>query len=226
MSALAIGSMVPDVPLLLRWPSGYQLSHSFAGVVTVDLVATLVILHGWNAVMRDALVDLAPSPLRNRLPSQHRLSARQWLLAPAAAIVGSLTHLVWDAFTHRNRWGVAHFDWLQASVGPLAGYKWAQHLSGVIGLLVVLWAVLSFLRSRPSSRTARPRVLPAPVLPLAVAAAMAYGLLAGLERANRGLQAVAFQGAIAGIVALAAATTATCLLWQLVACRRGRALAS
>jgi hypothetical protein len=220
MSAMVIGSMVPDVPLLLRWPDGYGFSHSFAGVLTVNLVATVVLLYVWNTVMRDALVDLAPGPLRYRLPARHRLSPRDWLLTPAAAILGSMTHVVWDAFTHRNRWGVAHFDWLQADLGPLAGFKWAQYSSGVIGLLVVLGAIVSFLRSRPAGRTPGPRVLPAPVLPLAVAAAMAYSLLAGLERANRGLHAVAFHGAIAGIVALTCATTVTCLLWVLLAPRR------
>jgi hypothetical protein len=28
MAAMVIGSMVPDVPLFLRWSSGYQVSHS------------------------------------------------------------------------------------------------------------------------------------------------------------------------------------------------------
>jgi hypothetical protein len=215
MSAMVIGSMVPDVPLFLGWRQGYVMSHSWTGAVTVDLAATLVLLTGWNSVVRDALVDLAPAAVRGRLAARNRLSQRQWLLTPAAAVLGSLTHLVWDAFTHRNRWGVALFDWLQADLGPLPGYKWAQYTSGVIGLLVVIGTSIAFLRSRPSSHSPRPRSLPAPLLPLLVAAAAGYGLIAGLAQGDRGVHAVAFEGATSGIAALAIATAIACLSWLL-----------
>jgi Domain of unknown function (DUF4184) len=219
MSALVIGSMVPDVPLFLGWRQGYRMSHSLTGAITVDLAATLALLYCWNAVVRDALVDLAPTPVRVRLAARNRLTRRQWLWTPAAAVVGSLTHLVWDAFTHQNRWGVALLHPLRADVGPLPGYKWAQYTSGMIGLLIVVGASLAFLRSRPPSHSPRPRSLPAPLLPLLVAAAAGYGLLAGLAQGGRGVHAVAFEGTTAGIAALAVATTAACLLWLLVARR-------
>jgi hypothetical protein len=74
------------------------------GVVTADLVGTLVLLFAWNELFRDALVDLAPRAVRMRLPARRRLSLRQWLLAPAAAVLGSATHVVWDSFTHPGRW--------------------------------------------------------------------------------------------------------------------------
>lgn len=38
MAALVIGSMMPDVPLFMRWSSGYQVSHSYTGVFTVHLI--------------------------------------------------------------------------------------------------------------------------------------------------------------------------------------------
>ena len=102
--------------------------------------------------MRDALVDLAPDAVRVRLAGRHRLSRRQWLLAPAAAVLGSVTHLAWDAFTHPGRWGVAHVAWLRADLGPLPAFRWAQYASGVIDLAVVLCAVIADLRSRPTDR--------------------------------------------------------------------------
>ena len=213
MAALVIGSMVPDVPLFLRWSSGYQVSHSYAGVFTVNLIGALVVLYGWNAFVRDALVDLAPDVVRVRLAARHRLSRRQWLLAPAAAVLGSVTHLAWDAFTHPGRWGVAHVAWLRADLGPLPAFKWAQYASGVIGLAVVLWAVIADVRSRPADRPLRKRALPAPLLPLVVCTAGAYGLLAGLARVGGGLHAVAFHGVVQGIVAAAAGMSIICMAW-------------
>ena len=113
MAAMVIGSMVPDVPRFMRWSSGYRVSHSYTGVFTVNLIGALVVLDCWNAFVRDALVDLAPDVFRVRLAARNRLSRRQWLLAPAAAVLGSVTHLAWDAFTHPGRWGVAHVAWLR-----------------------------------------------------------------------------------------------------------------
>lgn len=213
MAALVTGSMVPDLPLFMRWPSGYQVSHSLMGALTVDLIGALVLLYGWNAFIRDALVDLAPDVVRSRLPARHRLSRRQWLLAPAATVLGSLTHLGWDAFTHPGRWGVAHVAWLRADIGQLPGFKWAQYASGVIGLAVVLWAVVADLHSRPARPPRRTRALPAPVLPIVVCAAGAYGLMEGLARASRGFHAVAFHGVVQGIIAIAAGVSITCMVW-------------
>lgn len=215
MAALVIGSMVPDVPLFMRWSSGYQVSHSYTGVLSVNLIGALVVLYGWNAFVRDALVDMAPDGVRVRLAARHRLSRRQWLLAPAAAVLGSVTHLAWDAFTHPGRWGVAHVAWLRVDLGPLPAFKWAQYASGVIGLAVVLWAVIADLRSRPADRPLRARALPAPLLPLVVCAAGTYGLVEGLARASGGLHAVAFHGVVQGIVATAAGMSITCMAWLL-----------
>ena len=150
MAAMVIGSMVPDVPLFMRWSRGYQVSHSYTGLFTVNLIGALVLLYGWNAFVRDALVDLAPDVVRARLAARHRLSRRQWLLAPAAAVLGSLTHLAWDAFTHPGRWGVAARRRLRADLGPLPAFKWAQYASGVIGLASCSG------RSSPTSVPGRP----------------------------------------------------------------------
>lgn len=220
MSALVVGSMIPDLPLFIRWPGGYRLSHDWVGVVTVDLAGALVLLWTWNFVLRDALVDLAPGFVRDRLADRRRLGSREWMLAPAAAVLGSVTHLVWDAFTHRNRWGVASVDWLQADLGPLAGYQWAQYTSGVVGLVVVLAASVSYVLSRAARSDVRPRVLPGASMLLVFGVAAAYATVAGLARWSRGLHAVAFHAAVGGIAALAVGTALTCLLWQLLARHR------
>ena len=215
MAALVIGSMIPDVPVFLGWTRAYRVSHSALGVVSVDLVGALVLLWGWNAFGRDALVDLAPDRVRARLAARHRLSRRQWQWAPAAAVLGSVTHLVWDSFTHPGRWGVLHLAVLRADLGPLPAFRWAQYTSGAIGLGVVLWAVAADLRSRPPTQRQRERVLPAALLPLVLGATAAYGLVAGLADLREGLHAVAFTGVVQGVVAVGAGTGATCLAWLL-----------
>ena len=215
VAAMVVGSMVPDVPLFLGWGRGYALSHSLAGVVTVDLLGALVLLAGWDAFVRDALVDLSPDAVRTRLSARRRLTRREWLLAPTAAVVGSLTHLAWDAFTHPGRWGVTHLAWLRADHGPLPGFQWAQYASGVLGTGIVLLAVVTDLRSRPRTPPRRGRRLPAPALPVLLCAAGAVGLVAGLSRLDDGLHAVAFTGVVQSIVATCAGVLVACAAWAL-----------
>ncbi|WGY02003.1 DUF4184 family protein [Nocardioides sp. QY071] len=149
LSASVIGSMAPDLPVLVQTWGLYGFSHSLAGVVSIDLALTLALLAFWDLSGRDALVDTAPDLVRGRLPARARIGRRAWLLAPLAAVVGSLTHTLWDSFTHQGRWGVRHVAWLEQTHGALPGQQWAQFASGVLGLLVVGWAILRHVRRSP-----------------------------------------------------------------------------
>jgi hypothetical protein len=215
LAAMVIGSMVPDIPLFARSLSAYQAAHSLVGILTLDLAAALVVLGFWDLVARDALVDLSPAVVRDRLPATHRLSRREWLLAPLAAVVGSATHVGWDLFTHHGRWGVRHVPWLQEVHGPLRGEQWAQYASGILGLLVVGAACAAHVWRRPVVMPARPRRLPGVVLPGAFAASCVLSGLDGVAYVDHGLHAAAFHAAITGIVAAAGAIVLVTAAWVL-----------
>ncbi len=83
-----------------------------------------------------------------------------------AVAIGAATHVGWDEFTHAGRYGITHLTFLAASypspVGPLAGYRYAQYASGVIGLALIAVAALRRTRTpqpRPR-RTHLARALP------------------------------------------------------------------
>lgn len=219
MAALVLGSMVPDLPVFVRDWQAYHVTHGIPGVLTIDLVVTLVLLLVWDRVVRDALVDLSPDVVRRRLPARHRLSRRAWLLAPVAAWVGSASHVAWDLFTHPGRWGVRQVPWLTELHGPLLGHQWAQHVSGVLGLGVVVLVAATRLRRLPPTRQPAGRALPAGLLPALLAAAAVYATVAGLSRRQEGLELVAFHGVVGGIVGGSVAVLTAAALWQ-VAARR------
>ncbi|MEX5708312.1 DUF4184 family protein [Parafrankia soli] len=215
MSAMVAGSMVPDVPVFLGWSAMYHLSHSLLGVVTFVPLLSLVALGVWFCLARDALLDLAPDPVRLRLPPRARPTGRQWLLAPVAAVVGGLTHTGWDAFTHEDRWGVRHVAWLSADHGALPGYKWLQYGMGAAGLVVVAAAVVVHLRALPRGpRRPRRYSAEAAVLPAVVALAAGVGAVVGLAQASNGLHAVAFRGVVTGVIALVAGLFLVAAGWR------------
>lgn len=64
LAPLVIASMVPDVPMFVPGRGGYGLTHSLLGIVTVDVLVTLVLLLLWDRLVRDSLVDLSPRRVR------------------------------------------------------------------------------------------------------------------------------------------------------------------
>lgn len=223
VSALAAGSMVPDIPLFLWWTRGYEVTHSPVGIVTVDVVLTVGALLLWFSLARDAVVDMAPAPIRSRLAERARLSSREWLLVPIAGAVGAATHLLWDSFTHPGRWGPNHIEWLRTEHEGLVGLKWIQYGSGVVGLAIVIGAVVSHLRSlEPLPDGRRPRVLPPAVLPGVVAVSGLVGLLSAVRSVPDGFHAMAFNGVVDSLIALVIIGAVTCVAWHAVRLRQSR----
>jgi hypothetical protein len=222
VTVLVTASMVPDLPLFLGTQRGYRITHGPVGIVTIDVVLAVVAVAGWTFIVRDALVDMAPAPVRRRLPARARLTRTEWLLAPVAAVVGAATHVAWDAFTHPGAWGVRRIDWLQSEHAGLVGASWAQYASGIVGLVVVIGAAAAYLRSSTVTRDARPRVLPAPTLPVVVGIAAVTAIASAARSAPRGLHAMAFDGVVDSLIVLAVGLTVISLAWHVAGMRRAR----
>lgn len=215
-SALVIGSMVPDLPLFVPTPAAlstsYRLTHSAVGIVSVDLAVTLLAVLVWRRVLRAPALLLAPIGVREQLAAQ-AARARGWralLAMPVAAVLGAASHVGWDSFTHRGRWGVQHVGWLAERHGPLMGYAWAQYLSGVIGLAVIAItcsvAVVRLSRVTAGHDDAGAGTvwarLPAAVPALTwclVAGVGLTALTAAAASTAGGLRAVAYAGAVTGV---------------------------
>jgi len=177
-AAIAIGAMAPDLPLFVRGTGlDYGRTHALAWLPVTMLLA-LVLLLVWRCVLRPATRELLPRLIADRLPPEWdagaaaglretfavggtppRTSWRGILLLVVSLGLGIATHIVWDLFTHEGRWGSEVLPLLDELWGPLTGYKWLQHGSSVVGLLILgIWG-LGWLRGRGAG-SAAPRVLP------------------------------------------------------------------
>lgn len=161
-AAVAIGAMTPDLPLFLRGVGlNYSATHSLENVAWTALLAFLLFLV-WRVVLRPAVGELAPAWLARRLPAAWSVRGIEAagnavgiglgrplypVLLALSLIVGVVSHILWDLFTHQGRWGSELVPWLGALWGPLPGFKWVQHGSSVLGLAgLAVWAVLRLRR--------------------------------------------------------------------------------
>jgi hypothetical protein len=147
LSALVVGAVAPDLPVYLPVGVSYATTHSGAGILA-DVVIGMVLLWLWVVLVRDAVVDLTPY-LRDRLDPHARLDRRAWLLAPVAVAVGAGTHVLWDSATHDWGFLVEEFAFLREQAGPVPVYRWLQHVSTVVGTIVVATYGMFWLRKRP-----------------------------------------------------------------------------
>ncbi|MDQ0642078.1 DUF4184 family protein [Microbacterium murale] len=172
-SAIAIGAMTPDLPLFLRgFGVTYAFTHTYANVLWTTVLALGLFLI-WRVVLRPAASELSPSWLARRLPRSWDEPAadavkqaigvgqrRSYVpLLVLSLLLGVVSHILWDAFTHAGRIGSQLFPALAEQWGPLQGFKWLQHGSSVVGLAIIgVWALLWLRRSEPQD--VRGRTLP------------------------------------------------------------------
>ncbi|MCK9896609.1 DUF4184 family protein [Frankia sp. AgB32] len=221
MSALVAGSMVPDIPVFFSWPGVYGFTHSPLGVVTADPVLAVAALALWFCLIRDAVVDLSPDPVRSRLTARARPTRRQWLLAPVAAAVGAMTHVGWDAFTHHDRWGVRQVPWLAADHGGLAGHAWLQYGSSVFGFAVVGAASVAWLRAAPRGPLRPPRHASGPAVLAGIGAiAVAASAAAALANLPDGVRTAAYHGIVTAVMTLATGLLLIAVGWRVARWRR------
>ena len=179
LAALMIGSMSPDFSYFLPGDLAFLPTHTLAGLfwfcLPAGLAAWLLFVH----VLEAPTLALLPDPWRTRItPSDSRITLANIALASVAVVIGAVTHVIWDSFTHRYSPVTDALPLLRISLFKIGWthiyvYKFLQHLSSVVGMIALLiWAWR--IRHAPVSQTCGAAQHPAtPVTTRARAAAVA-----------------------------------------------------
>jgi Domain of unknown function (DUF4184) len=186
---LMIGAMSPDLPDFL--PGGLhryvRVTHVFAHSYTVDLLIGYFALGVIFMLQRPLTAPLWPRARAlclQALEPLRRPSA--WLWAGPAILLGIWTHLLWDSFTHPDGWIVLRVPELSASFtwGSYNStvYHALQYLSSIVGLCVLVLWYDRLPAPVPSAAADAPRSAAAPVLLLAVTAAVLIGGVQALQQ--------------------------------------------
>lgn len=165
--ALAIGAMSPDAPLFFPFLPEYILFHSFSGIFLFCLPIGLIFFLLFDVFGKKFLLALSPEFIQQRifLEKRNYRNIAFWLFISLAIIIGAFTHIVWDAFTHDGRWGLAILPFLQKDFSlmgeSVSGYKIFQHGSTVIGLpLLFIWGAICLLKTPKNQKADRLKTIP------------------------------------------------------------------
>jgi hypothetical protein len=161
MSALMIGSMAPDFGYFFSVALSRQLTHSFSGLFLFALPAGLFVWLFFVHILEKTTITLLPDAWHARFARTEAVTPVLIARAAIAIVLGALTHLLWDAFTHRGTFAT---DAIPALLSPTPGLRWfplyhfLHGLSSVVGLvLLVMWA--RHLRRQPAKALIRPFVI-------------------------------------------------------------------
>ncbi len=161
LSALFIGAMVPD--FVYMFPQDFVryhglTSHSFIGLFKVCLPIGVIFFYLYHLLMAPVIVAVFPESLKRKLPRHLSLGQCPPLNNGHAIIIslliGSVTHIVWDAFTHER----AIPQYIELLRTPLATidnweimpFRVIQHLSTVLGLMLLLWWIWRWYCETPA----------------------------------------------------------------------------
>lgn len=218
-AGLVIGSMMPDIGYYIGKLSLGGKTHSLAGLFEICLPAGLALLLVTRFLHRP-VARLLPNPHRDALlglaPPASPLAPGALAVAAASVLLGALTHVNWDAFTHASGYVVRHVAVLRMplfSLGPRTFhvYNVLQHASTVAGVTLLIAAYTRFLRRQPAASSAHPetgrRALLGALLLLAAACALPFAWRDATHHATTGANIF-----VLGIHTLVYATTAFAIL--------------
>jgi small-conductance mechanosensitive channel len=150
LTALIMGSMAPDFEYFIRMRMYREHSHSLGGLFYFELPITILLCILYHAFVRDSLINALPEIYRKRFESFTNLdwfgwAKKYWYVLIYSAIVGILSHIFWDAFTHEHGFFAERIPFLQQNTlianSPIPNYHIAQLLSSIFGGLFILTAI-------------------------------------------------------------------------------------
>lgn len=157
-SALLVGCFVPDFPYFLLLKAHDFYGHTLSGMFYFDLPIGLVALWLFHTYVKLPSLVFLPDGVRRRLkggPFSFLPPARLAWIA-LSILIGSATHILWDAFTHDTYWPYWHWSFLRMPIElPFAGhsvmYKLLQYLSSVVGAVIVaIWVWHWYRTTKPA----------------------------------------------------------------------------
>lgn len=223
-AGLVIGAMSPDLGYYVgRLDMGGE-THSLAGIFKICLPTSLALL-ALTRWLHRPVARLLPSPHREALlaldPPASLTKARALGIAAISVLLGALTHVAWDAFTHVSGYMVVHLAALRTPLFELGQrtfhvYNILQHASTLAGVAILAVSYRRFLRSRAAPLATEGEAPRYALLAILILAALACALpLAHADATHHG--ATAANVAIMGVHLLVYATSAFAVLLAVTA---------
>jgi hypothetical protein len=146
LPGLMMGALMPDLEYFLTLRPSGTIGHTLPGVFLQGLPWGLGLLLVIRYGLAQPFLALLPSHWAQKIPSPKLVPFWRWqhvMNVGIAIVLGAISHIIWDGFTHQKGWFVQNLDFLQSIFLFLPLYKILQYSNGILGLLaLVIWFVI------------------------------------------------------------------------------------
>ncbi len=161
LSALVVGSLSPDLIYFLCLSVRCQFGHTLLGLFLFDMPVGLTLLWLFHTVLKYPLLSLFPARHQQCLMPLaktpfHFIPLRRFLLIVLSLLLGAITHIVWDSFTHSSGWMVQQFAVLKTPIIDMSQkaiklHNILQHSSTLLGISLLSYWYYRWFRQAPSA---------------------------------------------------------------------------
>ncbi len=150
-TGLIIGTMVPDFEFLFLLRESPYIGHLWPGILLFNIPAAVAAAFIFHLVVRNSLIGHLPQFLQRRfskylLFNWIKYFKQHYMAFLVCALLGVLSHIFIDAFTHKGGFMAKPASFFQAEINlfifPLPVYFILQLLTSAVGGLYILWYVL------------------------------------------------------------------------------------
>ncbi|HYE10882.1 MAG TPA: DUF4184 family protein [Patescibacteria group bacterium] len=151
MTALVLGSMSPDFEYFINFAVKRTIGHTFIGMFVMDIPLVILFSLVFHLIVKIPLLRHLPSPLSEwyypyTLTRWHITKLSRMLVFVYSSLIGTLTHIIWDGFTHSNALFVQKIcilnQFFSVGVYKIPVYKILQHGSSLLGLIAIFLFLL------------------------------------------------------------------------------------
>lgn len=142
LTGLVIGSLTLDFEYFIRMRIKSNYSHTIDGLFWFDLPLGLLLVFIFHNIVRDSLFENLPKTLKSRFSTFRQFDwndhfKRNWFVVTISILIGAISHIFWDSFTHDHGYFVLNITALQKAVDLFGAQipisKILQHSSTLIG---------------------------------------------------------------------------------------------
>lgn len=164
MTALVIGSVMPDAEAYLRMYSEKGLTHSWPGFLLFGVPFGMLLSFIFHDIVRNPLINNLPRFLQQRFSpltefNWNKRFVKNWVVVLISLIIGGASHFLWDNFSHFDGWLFNHYPALKGNIflsdRELEIPYLIQYISTVIGIAVII----AFIVRLPAVKERRTRAV-------------------------------------------------------------------
>jgi len=147
---LVLGSMAPDFLYFINLkPSGY-FGHTLLGFLILNLPLCFLLNYLFTEHIKDSLIAHLPEKIQFYFSICYKQKSdytmRSMVIFCYSALLGMVTHVFWDSFTHKSGYFVDKFSFFKESLNlmnhNIPVYKILQHGSTIIAAIIIIAYIL------------------------------------------------------------------------------------